>query len=123
MIGKVTISPDVVREVARITTLATPGVLAMAERPVGRSSVDPGVSVTVQPEQVGIVGDGCGPASGSTAGGATLHIKLRVIAAADQPLRRLGQQIQAGVAGAVAEIAGMTVTSVDVTFEDVRSQG
>ena len=102
MIGKVTISPDVVREVARITTLATPGVLAMAERPAGRNNVDPGVSVTVQDE--------------------ILQIGLRVIAAVNQPLQKLGQQIQANVAGAINEIAGMTVTTVDVTFEDVRSQ-
>ena len=107
MIGKVTISPDVVREVARITTLATPGVLAMAERPAGRNNVDPGVSVTVLDDAYG---------------GHTLQIKLRVVAAVNQPLHKLGQQIQANVAGAVAEIAGMTVTSVDVTFEDVRSQ-
>ena len=102
MIGKVTISPDVVREVARITTLATPGVLAMAERPAGHNNVDPGVSVTVQDE--------------------ILQIGLRVIAAVNQPLQKLGQQIQANVAGAINEIAGMTVTTVDVTFEDVRSQ-
>ncbi|HEY3341719.1 MAG TPA: Asp23/Gls24 family envelope stress response protein [Anaerolineae bacterium] len=102
MIGKVTISPEVVREVARITTLATPGVLAMAERPIGRNNVDPGVSVVAQDD--------------------TLQIKLSVIAAVNQPLHKLGQQIQANVAGAVTEIAGMTVTKVDVTFEDVRSQ-
>jgi uncharacterized alkaline shock family protein YloU len=101
MIGKVTISPDVVREVARITTLATPGVLAMAERLIGRNNVDPGVSVVAQDD--------------------TLQIKLSVIAAANQPLQKLGQQIQVNVAGAVTEIAGMTVTKVDVTFEDVRS--
>ena len=106
MIGKVTISPDVVREVARITTLATPGVLAMAERPAGRNNVDPGVSVMVQEE-----------ANGEP----TLQVKLRVIAAVNQPLHKLGQQIQTNVAGAIAEIAGMTVTAVDVTFEDVRS--
>lgn len=102
MIGKVTISPEVVREVARITTLATPGVLAMAERPIGRNNADPGVSVVAQDD--------------------TLQIKLRVIAAVNQPLQKLGQQIQVNVADAVTEIAGMAVTKVDVTFEDVRSQ-
>lgn len=117
MIGKVTISPDVVREVARITTLATPGVLAMAERPVGRNTVDPGVSVVVQAAAPGE------DASAGANGKRTLQITLHVIAAADQPLQRLGQQIQSNVAGAIAEIAGMVVASVDVTFEDVRSQG
>ena len=100
MIGKVTISPEVVREVARITTLATPGVLAMAERQVGRNPPDPGVSVNVLDNSV--------------------SIKLRVIAAVDAPLHKLGQQIQASVANAINEIAGMTVSAVDVSFEDVR---
>jgi uncharacterized alkaline shock family protein YloU len=102
MIGKVTISPDVVREVARITTLATPGVLAMAERPNPRGAGDSGVDVSVQDDNV--------------------QLKLRVIAASDVPLHKLGQQIQSNVAGAVVEIAGMIVTSVDVSFEDVRSK-
>ena len=103
MIGRVTISPDVVREVARITTLATPGVLAMVERTGARSGGNAGgVDVVVQDEKV--------------------QVRLRVIAAADIPLFKLGQQIQSNVAGAVAEIAGMTVTSVDVSFEDVRSK-
>ena len=104
MIGKVTISPDVIREVARITTLATPGVLGMAERlaPHAHGNADPGVDVMVEGDKV--------------------QIRLRVIAAAAIPLHKLGQQIQSNVASAVAEIAGMTVTSVDVAFEDVRSK-
>ena len=104
MIGKVTISPDVVREVARVTTLATPGVLAMAERTPrsSRGPVDTGVDVSVQANSV--------------------QIRLRVIAASDVPLHKLGQQVQSNVAGAIQEIAGMSVTSVDVTFEDVRSK-
>jgi uncharacterized alkaline shock family protein YloU len=104
MIGKVTISPDVIREVARITTLATQGVLAMAERPVphARGLTEPGVDVNIQDEQV--------------------LIGLHVIAAVDAPLHKLGQQIQANVSNAIHEIAGMTVTAVNVTFEDVRSK-
>ena len=104
MIGKVTISPDVVREVARVTTLATPGVLGMAERPQrsSRAPVDSGVDVTVQANNV--------------------QIRLRVIAASDAPLHKLGQLIQVNVAGAIQEIAGMSVTSIDVTFEDVRNK-
>ncbi len=104
MIGKVTISPDVIREVARITTLAAPGVLAMAVRAVPRGSGDIGVDVTGQKDTESV------------------QIRLRVIAASDAPLHKLGQQIQANVAGAINEIAGMIVTSVDVSFEDVRSK-
>jgi uncharacterized alkaline shock family protein YloU len=98
-----------VREVARITTLATPGVLAMADRMGARGGSTRGgnhtggVEVAIHEDKV--------------------QVRLRVIAAADISLRKLGQMIQTNVAGAVAEIAGMTVTNVDVTFEDVRSKG
>jgi uncharacterized alkaline shock family protein YloU len=103
MIGRVTISPDVVREVARITTLATPGVLAMAERVRLRSGrKSGGVDVAIQNDEV--------------------QIRLRVIAATDCALHKLGQQIQSNVAGAIAEIAGMMVASIDVSFEDVRNK-
>lgn len=74
----------------------------MAERANPRGSGDNGVDVTERDSDV--------------------RIRLRVIAASDVPLRKLGQQIQSNVAGAIAEIAGMIVTSVDVSFEDVRSK-
>ena len=103
MSGKVILSPDVMRDVARITTLATPGVLAMASAPAhGRKAAVDGVEVEMQE-------------SGA-------HIKLRVIAAVNLPLQKLGEQIQSSVASAIAEITGMKVTAVDVTFEDVRSK-
>ncbi|MCL4504534.1 MAG: Asp23/Gls24 family envelope stress response protein [Chloroflexi bacterium] len=103
MSGKVILSPDVMRDVARITTLATPGVLAMASAPArGRKTAVDGVEVEMQE-------------SGA-------HIRLRVIAAVNLPLQKLGEQIQSNVAAAIAEITGMTVTAVDVIFEDVRSK-
>jgi uncharacterized alkaline shock family protein YloU len=104
MNGKVTISPDVIRDVARVTTLATPGVLAMAERQPRHkhSPVDTGVDVVMENDEV--------------------SIRLRVIAAVNQLLLKLGEQIQTSVASAISEIAGITVTAVDVSFEDVRSK-
>ncbi len=115
--GNVTVSPDVVREVARITTLATPGVLGLAEKNAphggarGQAHGEPaGVSVITQTEQ------------GAGQGAGRIRIHLCVIAATDQPLYKLGEQIQANVVGAVAEVAGIEVASVDVTFEDVRSK-
>ena len=104
MNGKVTISPDVIRDVARVTTLATSGVLAMAERQPRHkhSPIDTGVDVEMEDEQA--------------------SIRLRVIASVNQPLLKLGEQIQTTVASAIAEIAGITVTSVDVSFEDVRTK-
>ena len=48
-------------------------------------------------------------------------MRLRLVAAADVSLIELGQKLQADVASAVAELVGMDVTAVDVTFEDVRN--
>jgi uncharacterized alkaline shock family protein YloU len=107
--GNVTVSPDVVRELARITTLATPGVLGLAEKTTARGQTHgelAGVNVVTQNEQ----------------GASRIKIHLCVIAATDQPLHKLGEQIQANVVGAVAEVAGIEVASVDVTFEDVRNK-
>ncbi len=104
MNGKVTISPEVIRDVARVTTLATPGVLALVERQSKHrhNPVDLGVDVEMKDD--------------------ALAIRLRVIAAVNQPLLKLGEQLQLSVASAIAEIAGITVTSIDVSFEDVRSK-
>jgi uncharacterized alkaline shock family protein YloU len=113
-LGNVTVSPDVVRELARITTLATPGVLGLAEKAAARAQAHgerthgerTGVDVVTQDES----------------GASRVRIHVRVIAATDQPLYKLGEQIQANVVGAVAEVAGIEVASVDVTFEDVRNK-
>jgi uncharacterized alkaline shock family protein YloU len=74
--------------------------MAISERQIGRSTTEPGVYVRVQDNSV--------------------SIKLRVIAATDVPLHKLGEQIQTAVASAITEIAGMRVSTVDVSFEDVR---
>jgi uncharacterized alkaline shock family protein YloU len=104
MDSTVSISPDVVREVARITTLATPGVLALVDKPgAQRASRDAfrGVEVAVRDNRA--------------------HVRLRLVAAANISLLELGQKLQTDVASAVAELVGMDVTAVDVTFEDVRN--
>jgi uncharacterized alkaline shock family protein YloU len=102
MDGKVTISPEVVLQVARITTLATPGVLGLVDaqnKPAPRHA-QRGIEALLE--------DG------------RARIRLNVIASAATPLVILGQQIQANVANAMAEIVGIEDTAVDVTFVDVR---
>ncbi len=104
MNSTVSISPDVVREVARITTLATPGVLALVDKPGaqhGSRDLFRGVEVAVRDSRA--------------------HVRLRLVAAADISLIELGRKLQTDVASAVAELVGMDVTAVDVTFEDVRN--
>jgi len=104
MNSTVSISPDVVREVARITTLATPGVLALVDKPGAQHALRDafrGVEVAVRDSRA--------------------HVRLRLVAAADVSLIELGHRLQTDVASAVAELVGMDVTAVDVTFEDVRN--
>lgn len=104
MDNSLTVSPDVVREVARVTALATPGVLALVDKPGAPSArTDPyrGVEVILRDRRA--------------------HLRVRVVAAADISLMALGQKLQSEVAEAVREIVGLDVTAVDVTFEDVRN--
>ena len=101
MNGKVTISPEVVVQVARITTLATPGVLGLID-PTGKSGAGDhsrGIVASLEDNSA--------------------HIHLNVIAAPDAPLLVLASHIQANVANAIAEIVGIETTIIDVTFEDV----
>ena len=98
----VTISPEVIRTVVRNTVLAMPDVRGLAgsgRRFGGRGTA----AIEVQ------IDDGAVRAS------------LRVVAAADVPLLKLGREIQDEVAGAVEEIVGMRVALVDVSFEDVKA--
>jgi uncharacterized alkaline shock family protein YloU len=98
-----TISPNIVRDIARLTTLATPGVMGLVDTPgmLGRTQYR-GVEVSMDGE-------------------ARAQVQLRVSAAADQSLHALGRHIQQSVAEAVDEMTGIHVTRVDVTFEDIRS--
>ncbi len=109
MNGKVTISPEVVLQVARITTLATPGVLGLVEDAApGSASAGGSLKHTLR----GIVA--------SIEDGAA-HISVHIIAASNVPLTRLARQIQTNIANAIAEIAGLETAAVDVTIEDVRA--
>lgn len=109
MNGKVTISPEVVLQVARITTLATPGVLGLVEDESWQSG---SASGPMRHTLRGIVA--------SIENGAA-HIRVHIIAASNVPLVRLARQIQTNIANAIAEIAGIETAAVDVTIEDVRA--
>jgi uncharacterized alkaline shock family protein YloU len=98
-----TISPDIIKDVARLTTLATPGVLALVDATglLGRVKYR-GVEVDMDGEHAAI--------------------RLHVVAATGHNLRELGAEVQRAVADAVDEMTGMYVKRVDVTFEDARNE-
>ncbi|HQV69758.1 MAG TPA: Asp23/Gls24 family envelope stress response protein [Thermoflexales bacterium] len=103
-ISNVSVSPDVIRDVARITTLATPGVLSLVDQPTVISIVPReafrGVDVMLNDQNA--------------------QISLHLIAADDAALMELGKDIQKNVCEAVEEICGVNVSAVNVSFEDVR---
>jgi len=99
-IGKTTIAPQVLETIARLTTLAVPGVARMASPPgVRRLLRQGGVELEV-------VGNG-------------VRVKLYVVTEPHSSMLSVGRQIQAEVTRAIRDIVGMEVESVDVYIEDV----
>ena len=104
VIANISVSADVIRDVAKVTTLATDGVLGLVDHPVV-ISVPPreafrAVDVLLKDEKA--------------------HISLHIVAADNVSLVELGKTIQHSVAEAVDEMCGVEVYAVDVSIEDVR---
>lgn len=105
-LGTVTIHPSVVATVARLTTLAIPGVVRLGssqrhtvERILSRSSVGRGVEVSFS--------DGA------------LTVELHIVADAQVNLMELGQRVQSEVSRAIRDLIGMEVQAVHVRIQDV----
>jgi uncharacterized alkaline shock family protein YloU len=105
-LGTVTIHPTVLTTVARLTTLATPGVARMSdkcrlsvERALGRSGRASGVDLCIRNN--------------------TATIDLYVVAEPEAHLPRLGQALQSEVSRAIQDMVGMEVLAVNVHVQDV----
>jgi uncharacterized alkaline shock family protein YloU len=105
-LGTVTIHPTVLTTVARLTSLATPGVARMSdewrlnmERMLGRPGRGSGVGLSVQEDSV--------------------TIDLYVVADPEANLLHLGQILQGEVSRAIQEMVGMEVAAVNVHIQDV----
>ncbi|MDH4137133.1 MAG: Asp23/Gls24 family envelope stress response protein [Anaerolineae bacterium] len=106
-LGKVTIAPEVLITIARLTTLSTPGVVRMStdwmgnvNRLLGRTSSGGGVRIEVEDEAV--------------------TVDLHVIAEPGANMYNLGQVIQAEVTRAINDMVGVTVRAVNIHIEDVE---
>jgi uncharacterized alkaline shock family protein YloU len=98
--GKITVAPEVLETIARLTTLAVPGVARMVSPPgVKRLLRHDGVKLEV-------VGD-------------SVRAALYVVTEPDVNMLSVGRQIQAEVTRAIQDMVGMEVRSVDVHIEDV----
>jgi uncharacterized alkaline shock family protein YloU len=99
-IGKTTIAPEVLETIARLTTLAVPG--------VARLTSPPGVQGLLRPDGVHIA-----------VAANSVRLKLFVVADPNANMLSIGRHIQAEVTRAIQDLVGMEVQSVDVYIEDV----
>ncbi len=100
--GRVTIDPEVLVTIARLTTLAVPGVTRMV--PSGmrdwlRRTSSEGVQIAVEQDRV--------------------RVELCIAVAADTNLRDVARAIQSQVARAIRDMVGMDVEAINVRIEDV----
>ncbi len=109
-LGTVTIAPEVLVTIARLTALKTPGVARLdtrimdgVNRVFKRGAGNGGVKVEVEDNSV--------------------SVELHVIAEHDANMLTLGQQLQAAVSRAIREMVGMSVTEVNVYIQDVMLPG
>jgi uncharacterized alkaline shock family protein YloU len=105
-LGTVTIHPTVLTTVARLTSLATPGIARMSdewrlnvERMLGRPGRESGVDIVITDNVV--------------------TIDLYVVAELEANLLRLGQTLQDEVSRAIQDMVGMEVSAVNVHIQDV----
>lgn len=99
-IGTITIAPEVLETIARLTTLAVPGVVRLTTPPgVKRLLGHDGVKIEVT--------------------GNAVQVQVYVVAGPDANLLSVGRQIQNEVTRAIQDLVGMDVASVDVHIEDV----
>lgn len=100
--GKITIAPEVIATVARLTTLAIPGVARMVSPPGVRKLLGlNGVKIDIEDQSV--------------------RVELHVVTEPGASMLQIGRKVQAEVTRAIQDLVGMTAQSVDVYIEDVAS--
>jgi uncharacterized alkaline shock family protein YloU len=103
--GRVTIAPQVLTTIVRMTALEQRGVRRLASVPpkvrglLAGTAAEEGIFIEVA--ESGVL------------------VQLHVVAEADNNMLRLGEALQAGVTRAIEEMVGMHVLSVDVHIDDV----
>ena len=98
-IGKTTIAPSVLSTIAKLTTLAVPGVSRMAEEKLLTSSENEGVKVEIKDDQI--------------------YFDLSIVIGSDHNARLVAETIQQRVNRAITEMVGMEVAKIDVHIIDV----
>jgi uncharacterized alkaline shock family protein YloU len=107
-LGSVTVSPDVLLAVIRLTTLATPGVARLSSahpssfRRLFKGKVGEGIRMEIE--------DGA------------VSIDLHIVAEPDARMLPLGQTLQREISRAIHHVLGMPVKGIDIHIEDVADR-
>lgn len=102
--GKTTIAPDVLTQIARLTTLSIDGVVDLAPIPTSvdrlfLKNANEGVLVEVTEEVV--------------------NVEIHILVKKDVKIREVCREIQAQVSRAISEMVGMEIGKINVHVEDV----
>lgn len=97
--GKITIAPSVLHTIAKLTTLATPGVSRLSSRDGFTNVPEDSVKVIVQGEKI--------------------EVEIYIIAGSEENVRLVAQEVQKRVNRAITEMVGMEVARIDVHVTDI----
>ncbi len=97
--GKTTIAPSVLHTIAKLTTLATPGVSRLSMREGLANVPEDGVKVTVE--------------------GDSIEVEIYIIPGSEGNIRLVAQEVQKRVTRAITEMVGMEVARIDVHVTDI----
>lgn len=103
--GKTTVSPDVLTTIAKLSTLAVPGVSRMASVPGGvnrffRRGGNDGVRIETEEN--------------------TVFVDLYFLVKQDVNIREVSRNVQKQVARAIQEMTGMDVGHINIHIEDIE---
>lgn len=98
--GRITVAPEVLRDIVRQAAIQIPGVARLAEVRVGPWALSSGLRLTVVNDQV--------------------RIDLALVVRPEVPFREIAQQVQEAVARAIHDLTGLKVAAVNVLIADVE---
>ncbi len=107
-LGNVTVAPEVLLQLIRLTALATPGVARLSEtfpngvRRLFSGKVAEGIQLEIEDH--------------------TVSIDIYIVAEPDAQMLSLGQTLQHEINRAIQDVVGMPVNEINVHIEDVANR-
>lgn len=109
-LGTVTIAPQVLVTIVKMTTEGIPGVVRLMAGPTSATTKSLGKPTTGDGVRVWVVND-------------AVEVEVGVVVSRDANMRQVGTQIQTEVARAIEHMLGMPVRQVNVSIRDVSPPG